>query len=146
MAAIYGGNRKPSVIATAVMIERLGRVLCARTREGIRAGRMRTGQKKEKIEGRAEELLRGMGTSVCAHVCVCRGIYPGISRRPLHQVPLLRVPSSHRSFFFYQQTFRNERRPCAFCRSFRQLPPDNQHKSRRSFIEHLIQRGPIETP
>lgn len=54
MAAIYGGNRKPSVIATAVMIERLGRVLFARRsatkkrKKGRKGTKM--GQKEEDVE------------------------------------------------------------------------------------------------
>lgn len=83
MAAIYGGNRKPSVIATAVMIERLGRAHFAR--EGARRRRNKGTKdedqskegrkgKKEEREGnmkrrREENLARKMGTSMCIRIC-----------------------------------------------------------------------------
>lgn len=53
MAAIYGGNRKPSVIATAVMIERLGRAHFARK------GARRRRNKGTKDEDQSEEERRG---------------------------------------------------------------------------------------
>jgi len=122
VAAIYGGNRKPSVIATAVMIERLGRVLFARRKRDEEEERGQEGnedgpkRRRRRGKGRAENLGSLRNGNVVVRVCM---YVPGISASPLHQPPL---SASH--FFpalFIGLTFGNETSPRPFVGHFARI-------------------------
>lgn len=132
MAAIYGGNRKPSVIATAVMIERLGRVLFARKsatkkrnegRKGTRMGQ-KEGEDVEKDGQRTRALLAEWERPSYMYV-------PGISARLLfikRVSPRLISSSSH----FLSVQLSEMRHPRGLSSVISRELPDNQHKSCRT--------------